>query len=78
MGIVAFSTDVALDVVLVVLPLPMVYTLQMSWRKRFAAGSIFLVGFLAVGASVGRLVAWIVDTGNDSIIKSGCNAVVKY
>ncbi|KAH9906754.1 hypothetical protein F4778DRAFT_594839 [Xylariomycetidae sp. FL2044] len=61
--------DMALDVVIITLPLPQIWRLQMSVRLKMQISGVFLLGLITIGASVARAVvqygvAEEFDTGN--------------
>lgn len=51
-------SDVILDVLILSLPVPCVWQLQLSIRHRFAILGMFLLGALTVGAGVAKLVVF--------------------
>ncbi|PYI04752.1 hypothetical protein BO78DRAFT_372434 [Aspergillus sclerotiicarbonarius CBS 121057] len=53
------GSDVALDVVIIILPIAPVLGIQMSLRQRLAVLGMFLLGGLAVACSIARLVSFV-------------------
>lgn len=51
-------TDIIVDFLILVLPIPMVLKLQLSFRQRLAILGIFLLGTLAAASSIARLVVY--------------------
>lgn len=49
-------SDFILDLVVVLLPLPMIYRLSLATSRKLAVSGVFLIGLLAVAASLTRLV----------------------
>ncbi|KJZ76354.1 hypothetical protein HIM_04083 [Hirsutella minnesotensis 3608] len=49
-------TDFITDVLVIFFPIPMIWRLKLSRRKKFATSAIFLLGIVAVAASLTRLV----------------------
>ncbi|KAI1770179.1 hypothetical protein F4818DRAFT_433705 [Hypoxylon cercidicola] len=61
--------DMALDAIIIMLPLPQIWKLQMTVRRKLQISGIFLLGLITVGASIARAViqygvAAEFDTGN--------------
>lgn len=59
-------SDVFTDILILILPLPCIWSLQMPVRHRLAVCGIFLTGALTVGAGTAKLVAfrWIIEQTN--------------
>lgn len=59
-------SDVFTDIVILLLPLPCIWTLQMPVKHRLAVCGIFLTGALTVGAGIAKLVAfrWTIEQTN--------------
>ncbi|KAJ5523591.1 hypothetical protein N7513_013135 [Penicillium frequentans] len=53
------GTDVALDVLIIILPIQPVLSIKMSLRQRLAVLGMFLLGLLAVASSIARLVSFV-------------------
>ena len=49
-------TDVFTDVIILMMPLPCIWALQMKTMHKVGVSAIFLLGFLTVGAGIARLV----------------------
>ncbi|KAI1314055.1 plasma membrane protein Pth11-like protein [Xylaria venustula] len=49
-------TDFITDVVLIIIPLPLIWQLNMSWRKKIAVLLIFFLGVVSTASSLTRLV----------------------
>lgn len=56
-GLVA--TDVATDFLTLLLPLPIIYKLEMPLNKKMLVTAIFAVGLLSVGAGIGKAYIYI-------------------
>jgi len=52
-------SDFLVDVFIFVLPLPVIWRLQLSMQKKIAVSGIFLLGGAAIGASIARMVLYI-------------------
>ncbi|KAM3081443.1 hypothetical protein ACMFMG_004907 [Clarireedia jacksonii] len=52
-------SDVLIDIYVFLLPLPFIWRLQLSTKKKFAISGIFLLGASAIGASITRMVLYI-------------------
>ncbi|CRG86932.1 hypothetical protein PISL3812_03945 [Talaromyces islandicus] len=52
-------TDIIVDFLVLVLPIPMVLRLQLGFRQRLAILGIFLLGTLAAASSIARLVVYL-------------------
>ncbi|KAF1812450.1 hypothetical protein P152DRAFT_449194 [Eremomyces bilateralis CBS 781.70] len=52
-------TDAVTDLLIMVLPIPMIWKLQMPIKQRVAVGGMFLAGSLVIAASVARLVIFL-------------------
>lgn len=52
-------SDATTDLMILCLPLPMIWTLQMSTRRKITATSIFLLGSLATVASIVRMIVYL-------------------
>jgi len=67
-------TDVVLDLIVILLPLPMVFPLRMPWHKKVAVCSLFVLGALSIVASAFRMVTYLESTkvefepGTDTLI----------
>lgn len=48
--------DVIFDFIILVIPIPLIWNLNMPLRRRLGVMSIFLVGIMTIGASVAKLV----------------------
>ncbi|KAI2768966.1 hypothetical protein F4815DRAFT_450808 [Daldinia loculata] len=48
--------DVALDTIIISLPVPLIWKLQMTLRRKLQISAIFLLGAMTVGASIARTV----------------------
>ncbi|KAL8777189.1 MAG: hypothetical protein Q9213_007969 [Squamulea squamosa] len=53
------GSDLILDVVLLILPIPVIWRLQMSNTRKVAVTAIFMLGLSALAASVARLVLYV-------------------
>ncbi|KAF2819252.1 hypothetical protein CC86DRAFT_460678 [Ophiobolus disseminans] len=53
------GSDLILDLYIFILPLPSVWKLQMSTRRKFMVSGILLLGAMAVAASIARLVVYV-------------------
>lgn len=52
-------TDIIVDFLILILPIPMVLRLQLSFRQRLAILGIFLLGTLAAASSIARLIVYL-------------------
>ncbi|KAI5921183.1 hypothetical protein F4810DRAFT_379274 [Camillea tinctor] len=50
--------DLALDIIILLLPVPMVWRLQMPWRQKLAVAGIFLLGSVTVASSATRIIVY--------------------
>ena len=59
-------SDVATDILILMIPLPCIWAMQMPMRHRLAICGFFLTGALTVGAGVAKLVAfrWTIQQTN--------------
>ncbi|KAI1387570.1 uncharacterized protein F4822DRAFT_406953 [Hypoxylon trugodes] len=48
--------DVVLDVLIITLPVPLIWKLQMSWKRKLQISAVFLLGTITTGASIARTV----------------------
>ncbi|KAL2045928.1 hypothetical protein ABVK25_011924 [Lepraria finkii] len=55
-------TDITTDLLIIAMPIPMIWSLQMSVRRKLAISAMFLVGFFAIGAGIARMVAYLVTS----------------
>lgn len=56
------ATDIITDILIIAMPMPMIWSLQMSVRRKLAISAMFLVGFFAIGAGIARMVAYLVTS----------------
>ncbi|KAL2037574.1 hypothetical protein N7G274_009687 [Stereocaulon virgatum] len=56
------ATDIITDLLIIAMPIPMIWSLQMSVRRKVAISAMFLVGFFAIGAGIARMVAYLVTS----------------
>ncbi|KAI4241318.1 MAG: hypothetical protein L6R40_004624 [Gallowayella cf. fulva] len=70
-------SDVATDVVIMALPIPCIWTLQMPMQKKLAVCGIFLLGALTVAAGIAKMFVYYhaVNQMNDP---SGLNVDISY
>ncbi|KAI1210112.1 uncharacterized protein F4807DRAFT_459946 [Annulohypoxylon truncatum] len=54
------TSNFVLDLLILGLPLPTIWTLNMSPRRKLATTGIFLVGFLSLGAAITRVVIFFI------------------
>ncbi|KAI1493382.1 hypothetical protein F5X96DRAFT_622255 [Biscogniauxia mediterranea] len=52
------ASDLALDITIFLLPVPMVWRLQMPWRQKLAVAGIFLLGSITVASSITRIIVY--------------------
>ncbi|MCJ1469122.1 hypothetical protein MMC07_007755 [Pseudocyphellaria aurata] len=52
-------SDVITDLMILCLPLPMVWRLQMSTRRKISATGVFLLGSFATAASIARMIVYL-------------------
>ncbi|RAH82874.1 hypothetical protein BO86DRAFT_447469 [Aspergillus japonicus CBS 114.51] len=57
-------SDFIMDIIIWLLPLPRIWSLNMSVRRRLLLGLIFLVGLLAIAASATRMIIYITHVVN--------------
>jgi len=55
-NMVMSTSDFALDVVIFIFPMPLLWSLQMSTTRKFAVLAVFMVGGLTLAASITRMV----------------------
>ncbi|KAK5635985.1 hypothetical protein RRF57_011698 [Xylaria bambusicola] len=48
-------TDILTDLIILVMPIPLIWSLQMPQRKKIAVTGIFALGFFTIGAGIARL-----------------------
>ncbi|KAI0096821.1 hypothetical protein F4776DRAFT_658606 [Hypoxylon sp. NC0597] len=51
-------SDFILDIMIIILPIPSVWSLNMSWGKKLAVTGMFLVGLMSLAASTSQLVIY--------------------
>lgn len=56
------ATDIFTDLMIIAMPIPMIWSLQMSVQRKIAINAMFLVGFFAIGAGIARMVAYLVTS----------------
>jgi hypothetical protein len=52
-------TDTLTDVIIMILPLPIIWNLHMPLKQRLAVAGMFLLGAIVIGASLARLIVFI-------------------
>ena len=57
--------NIATDIILLVLPLTVIWTLKMSWLSKLGLSGIFCLGGLTVVASIMRLICYLNYSGLD-------------
>ncbi|KAL8721382.1 MAG: hypothetical protein Q9225_001929 [Loekoesia sp. 1 TL-2023] len=56
------TTDIITDLLIIAMPIPMIWSLQMSIRRKVAVSGMFLVGIFAISAGIARMVAYLVTS----------------
>lgn len=56
-------TDFATDVIIILIPIPLIWRLKTSPSKKFATSSVFLLGIVTVAASLCRLIFAAIAVG---------------
>ncbi|EPS40763.1 hypothetical protein H072_5350 [Dactylellina haptotyla CBS 200.50] len=65
------SGNILTDIVILILPIPVLLTVQIQKRKRIALVGIFFIGFIAVFASISRIWAiWLFQNSKDNTWES--------
>ncbi|PSR84025.1 hypothetical protein BD289DRAFT_434948 [Coniella lustricola] len=68
--------NLALDVVLLLTPLPVIWSLRIPKRSKVALSGIFSIGLVSVAAEIARIVIWFeTDDGNRESLDSRWNRV---
>ncbi|KAF2873320.1 hypothetical protein BDV95DRAFT_604828 [Massariosphaeria phaeospora] len=62
--------DVAVDLMIMILPLPWILRLQLPRRQKFGVLAIFLVGSLAIGCGIARLYFFIMALAPTSVVSN--------
>ncbi|KAI4114400.1 MAG: hypothetical protein LQ338_008014 [Usnochroma carphineum] len=56
------ATDIITDLLIITMPIPMIWSLQMTTRRKVAINAMFLVGFFAIGAGIARMIMYLVTS----------------
>ncbi|KAI9718619.1 MAG: hypothetical protein M1828_006627 [Chrysothrix sp. TS-e1954] len=56
------ALDLALDIMILLLPMPMVWGLQMTRARKVLVSGVFFCGYCALLTSIGRLISTIIDS----------------
>ncbi|KAI0915157.1 hypothetical protein F4823DRAFT_630267 [Ustulina deusta] len=59
-------TDVLTDLIIIAMPIPLIWTLQMPIRKKVAVTGIFALGFFTIGAGIARLYYYLATSYNQA------------
>ncbi|KAL4912936.1 hypothetical protein BDW62DRAFT_214615 [Aspergillus aurantiobrunneus] len=55
-------SDLVTDLMILALPLPVIWRLQLRWRRKVTLSLVFLVGLVAIAASIARMAIYIIVT----------------
>ncbi|KAL4999597.1 hypothetical protein BDV10DRAFT_184229 [Aspergillus recurvatus] len=55
-------SDLVTDLMILALPMPIIWRLQMKWTRKLSVSLVFLVGLLAIAASIARMAIYIIVT----------------
>ncbi|KAI0165181.1 hypothetical protein GGR52DRAFT_585169 [Hypoxylon sp. FL1284] len=56
------ATDIVTDLVIMGMPVPIIWSLQLQTRKKFGLTAVFLVGLFTLGAGVARLYMYLITS----------------
>ncbi|KAJ8128843.1 hypothetical protein O1611_g4794 [Lasiodiplodia mahajangana] len=56
------ATDILSDLIIIAMPVPLIWRLQLPTRKKIALNSVFLIGLFTIGAGIARAYMYLVTS----------------